>query len=121
MATNPISKNPSTGFVPAAKKTAEAAVAAKAAPAPTPRELPAGLVVYILSDQQIANVRVPAGALAQLPDNVADDYIKAGAADGNDAAVEAALTAGGAIVDLRDALTPVVGDAEGGEQAPVGA
>lgn len=90
-----------------AKQAAESAAAAKVALPPTPRELPAGLVVYVLSDQHIANVRVPAGALAQLPDHVADAYIKAGAADGNDAAVEAALTAGAAIIDLREALTPV--------------
>ena len=56
-----------------------------------------------------------------MPEQVADAYIKAGAADGNDAAVEAALAAGGAIIDLREALTPVTDEAEGGEQAPAGA
>lgn len=121
MATNPSSKKSSTGAGATAKKTAEAAVAAKAAPAPKPRELPPGLVVFILSDQHIAGARVPAGALAQLPDNVADAYIKDGAADGNDAAVEAALAAGGAIIDLREALTPVTDEAESGEQTPAGA
>ena len=80
-----------------------------------------GLVVFILSDQHIAGARVPAGALAQMPAQVADAYIKAGAADGNDAAVEAALAAGGAIIDLREALTPVTDEAESGEQNPAGA
>lgn len=121
MATNPTRNKSSTGAGATAKKTAEAAAAAKAAPTPAPRELPPGLVVFVLSDQHIAGARVPAGALAQLPEDVADAYIKAGAADGNDAAVEAALAAGGAIIDLREALTPVTDEAEGGEPTPAGA
>lgn len=121
MATNPTTKKPGTGAGTKAKQAAEAAAAAKAAPAPAPRELPPGLVVFVLSDQHIAGARVPAGALAQMPEQVADAYIKAGAADGNDAAVEAALAAGGAIIDLREALTPVTDEAESGEQNPAGA
>lgn len=121
MATNPTTKKSGTGAGTKARQAAEAAAAAKAAPAPAPRELPPGLVVFVLSDQHIAGVRVPAGALAQLPDNVADAYIKDGAADGNDAAVEAALAAGGAIIDLREALTPVADEPESGEQNPAGA
>ena len=103
-----------------ARQAAEKAVAAKAAPPVAARELPPGAAVFILSDQHIGGMRVPAGSLAQLPDDAADAYIKAGAADGSDAAVEAALVGGACIIDLREALTPADEDTSAETTQPTG-